>query len=70
MKWNNVCLNVWIGGIRIGDDFYNCRITDTGGGIVLLIQKDDAILLRETYNTSSVDDVKTFAEDFVLNHHK
>ena len=70
MKWTNICLNVWIGGIRVKDNFYNCRVTDTGSGIILLIQKDDNILLRETYNTSSVDEVKVFAEGFILNYHE
>ena len=66
MKWDNKCLNVWIGGTKIGDNFYNCRVTDTGGGVVLIIQKDGLMLIRETYQ-SSVDEVKQLAENFLLN---
>lgn len=64
MKWDNKCLNVWFGGIEIDNDFYNCRITDTGNGVVLIIQKDELIIVRETYQ-SSIDEVKKLAENFL-----
>lgn len=66
MKWDNKCLNVWLGGAKVNDSFYNCRITDTGGGVVLLIQKDGLVMVKETYQ-SSVDEVKQLAENYLQN---
>lgn len=64
MKWDNKCLNVWLGGINVKNSFYNCRVTDTGAGVVLLIQKDGQVVIRETYR-SSVDEVKQLAENYL-----
>lgn len=65
MKWINKCLNVWMGGTTINNARYDCRITDTGNGVVLIIQKDGNVVVRETYQ-SSVDEVKNLAENFLL----
>lgn len=65
MQWNNKCLNVWLGGTKRNSHFYNCRVTDTGGGVVLIIQKDGDMVLRETYQ-STVDEVKALAETWIL----
>ena len=69
MKWENKCLNVWISGTTIKNNFYSCRITDTGDGVVLIIQKDALMIVRETYKTS-VDEVKKLAEIFLANLRK
>lgn len=64
MKWDNKCLNVWISGTTFKDKFYSCRITDTGSGVVLIIQQDGTVIHRETYY-SAVKDVKLIAEQIV-----
>lgn len=66
MKWDNKCLNVWLGGTTVNESFYNCRITDTGDGVVLTIQKDSQMIVKETYR-SSVDEVKQLAENYLQN---
>ena len=65
MQWDNKCLNVWLGGTSVNNHFYNCRVTDTGSGVVLVIQRDGCMIVRETYQ-SSVDKVKELAETWIL----
>lgn len=64
LKWDNKCLNVWIGGTTFKDKFYNCRITDTGSGIVLVIQQNGTIVHRETY-IDTIENVKLIAEQII-----
>jgi hypothetical protein len=64
MQWDNKCLNVWLGAKTVNNNLYNCRVTDTGDGVVLVIQRDGDMIVRETYH-SSVDEVKTLAESFI-----
>lgn len=65
MKWINKCLNVWMSGTTINNARYDCRVTDTGSGVILTIQKDGNVIVRETYK-SSVGEVKILAENFLL----
>lgn len=64
MKWDNKCLNVWMSGAVVDSKIYNCRITDTGGGIVLVIQCDGKLIHRETY-IDTVDNIKQLAKDII-----
>lgn len=64
MKWDNKCLNVWLGGTTFKGKFYHCRITDTGSGVVLIIQCDNTVIHRETY-FDTVKNVKLIAEQIV-----